>query len=142
MILIVQVSSIFEELVSVLIVIELPFIINVGLYIECTSIKMGDINVAPGICRVGGELCINLQVNDDKVLDIQYGYYVIVDVNNGYNDHVDGSIIFILFIGWSLGLVIGYIVMYAVDVNPINVKSVAVAIQFIVFGLNVIAAKF
>lgn len=32
--------------------------------------------------------------------------------------------------------------MYAVDVNPINVKSVAVAIQFIVFGLNVIAAKF
>ena len=142
MILIVQVSSIFEELVSVLIVIELPFIINVGLYIECTSIKMGDNNVAPGICRVGGELCINLQVNDDKVLDIQYGYYVIVDVNNGYNDHVDGSIIFILFIGWSLGLVIGYIVMYAVDVNPINVKSVAVAIQFIVFGLNVIAAKF
>ena len=142
MILIVQVSSIFEELVSVLIVIELPFIINVGLYIECTSIKMGDNNVAPGICRVGGELCINLQVNDDKVLDIQYGYYVIVDVNNGYNDHVDGSIIFILLIGWSLGLVIGYIVMYAVDVNPINVKSVAVAIQFIVFGLNVIAAKF
>ena len=142
MILIVQVSSIFEELVSVLIVIELPFIINVGLYIECTSIKMGDNNVAPGICRVGGELCINLQVNDDKVGDIQYGYYVIVDVNNGYNDHVDGSIIFILLIGWSLGLVIGYIVMYAVDVNPINVKSVAVAIQFIVFGLNVIAAKF
>ena len=106
MILIVQVSSIFEELVNVLIVIELPFIINVGLYIECTSIKMGDNNVAPGICRVGGELCINLQVNDDKVGDIQYGYYVIVDV------------------------------------NPINVKSVAVAIQFIVFGLNVIAAKF
>jgi hypothetical protein len=32
--------------------------------------------------------------------------------------------------------------MYAVDVNPINVKSVAVAIQFIVFGLNVIAVKF
>ena len=99
MILIVQVSSIFEELVNVLIVIELPFIINVGLYIECTSIKIGDINVAPDICRVGGELCINLQVNDDKVGDIQYGYYVIVDVNNGYNDHVDGSIIFILFIG-------------------------------------------